>query len=108
MSFGMRRVVSFTSIEGRTKMGIVTWVVLGLIAGYFASMFMSASDGGLLQLAMGIGIAGAIVGGFSASFFGMGDLSTFSLYGSLFAAVGAVALLFTSLMLLIVLGDSRR
>jgi uncharacterized membrane protein YeaQ/YmgE (transglycosylase-associated protein family) len=89
-------------------MGIVTWVILGIVAGYFASRVMSARDGGLLQFLMVLGIAGAMIGGFSASYFGMGDLQTFSLYGSLFAAFGAAVALVGSGLLLLALGGAGR
>jgi uncharacterized membrane protein YeaQ/YmgE (transglycosylase-associated protein family) len=100
--------VSTTNSEGSTKLGIVTWIVLGIVAGYLASKFMSSSDGGLLQLLMLIGIGGAIVGGFGASYFGMGDLRTFTLFASLFVACGAIGVLFGSGMLLLAFGSHRR
>lgn len=76
-----------------------------IAAGYFASMFMSPprleigrfeiTDCGICNLQ-------------GASYFGMGDLRTFSLYGSLLAACSGTGVLFGSGMLLLVFGNSKR
>ncbi|HEY4718427.1 MAG TPA: GlsB/YeaQ/YmgE family stress response membrane protein, partial [Anaerolineales bacterium] len=54
--------------EKETRMGILSWIVVGLIAGWLAGMVMKGSGFGLLGNII-IGIAGAILGGFIASYF---------------------------------------
>ena len=44
-------------------MGIIGWIVLGLLAGAIAKAIMPGDDPGGIFVTMLIGIAGAIVGG---------------------------------------------
>ena len=53
-------------------MGIFSWIVLGIIAGALAKWLMPGKDGGGIFITMGLGIAGAFVGGFLGSFLGVG------------------------------------
>lgn len=48
-------------------MGIIGWIVLGLIAGAIAKFIMPGDDPGGIIVTMIIGIVGAILGGFLAS-----------------------------------------
>ncbi len=45
-------------------MGIIGWIVLGIIAGAIAKAIMPGNDPGGIIVTMLIGIAGALVGGF--------------------------------------------
>ncbi|MCV5261100.1 GlsB/YeaQ/YmgE family stress response membrane protein, partial [Vibrio parahaemolyticus] len=45
-------------------MGIISWIILGLIAGALAKWLMPGKDGGGWIATMLLGIAGAFVGGF--------------------------------------------
>ncbi|MCG8122680.1 MAG: GlsB/YeaQ/YmgE family stress response membrane protein, partial [Candidatus Thiodiazotropha taylori] len=45
-------------------MGIISWVILGLIAGALAKWLMPGKDGGGIFITMLLGIAGALVGGY--------------------------------------------
>ena len=56
-------------------MGIISWIVLGLIAGVLAKLIMPGRDPGGIIVTILIGIAGAIVGGFLFSLFGGGGVS---------------------------------
>src|SRR2546429_8090677 len=56
-------------------MGIIAWIVLGLIAGALAKLIMPGRDPGGIIVTMLIGIAGAIVGGFGFSLFGGGGVT---------------------------------
>jgi len=47
-------------------MGILAWIVVGLIGGAIAKMLMPGNDPGGLILTILLGIAGAVVGGFIA------------------------------------------
>ena len=69
--------------------GILSWLGFGVIAGLFTSRFMAGRDLGLIVFTTGVGVAGALVGGFLAAILGFGGIAPFSLYSLLFAALGA-------------------
>ncbi len=75
-------------------MGILSWLLLGLIVGALAKFIMPGEDPGGIFVTIGIGIAGAFVGGFIASFLGIATTGGFSLGGILTAIGGALLLLF--------------
>jgi uncharacterized membrane protein YeaQ/YmgE (transglycosylase-associated protein family) len=74
-------------------MGILSWILLGLIAGALAKFIMPGKDPGGFIVTILIGIAGAIVGGFLGSFIGLGRVESFDLGGIFIATVGAIILL---------------
>ena len=75
-------------------MGIIGWIVLGLIAGLIAKAIMPGDDPGGLIVTTLIGIVGAIVGGFIASALNIGDLDEFFDIGTwLIAIAGSLLLL---------------
>ena len=74
-------------------MGIISWILLGLIAGALAKFIMPGRDPGGIIVTILIGIAGAIVGGFLGSFIGLGRVESFDLGGIFIATVGAIILL---------------
>ncbi len=73
-------------------MGILSWIILGLIVGVLAKWIMPGKDPGGLVITVLIGIAGAFVGGFIATRLGVGDVTGFNL-GSLAIATGGALLL---------------
>ena len=73
-------------------MGILSWIVLGLIVGVLAKWIMPGDDPGGVFVTILIGIAGAFVGGFLATQLGLGSVSGFNL-GSLAIAIGGSLLL---------------
>ena len=73
-------------------MGILSWILFGLIVGALAKWIMPGDDPGGIVVTMLIGIAGAFVGGSIASFIGLGSFSGFNL-GSIVVAVGGALLL---------------
>ncbi len=75
-------------------MGILAWIVFGLIAGAGAKMIAPGKDPGGWLITLAIGIAGAVVGGFLASLLGFGGVSGFNLGSLLVAIVGALVVLF--------------
>jgi uncharacterized membrane protein YeaQ/YmgE (transglycosylase-associated protein family) len=76
-------------------MGILSWIVLGLIAGALAKMLMPGKDGGGWIITMALGIAGAFVGGFVGSALGLGGGTDGVNLGSIITATaGAFILLF--------------
>lgn len=80
-------------------MDILTWIVLGLVAGLIAKFVMPGNDPGGLIVTIVVGIAGAVIGGFVASALGFGAVSGVNLRSVIIAAIGAFALLFALRML---------
>jgi len=72
-------------------MGILAWIVVGLIAGWLASIVMRGGGSGILGDII-LGIVGALVGGFLASsVFGIPDaVSGLNLTSIIVAFLGAV------------------
>ena len=75
-------------------MGIISWIVFGLIAGALAKWLMPGKDGGGWLITIALGIGGSFVGGFLGSFLGLGSSGDFSLASILTATAGAFILLF--------------
>lgn len=72
-------------------MGILGWIVFGLIVGAVAKLLMPGRDPGGIIVTMLLGIAGALLGGFAGQalgFYREGEAA-----GFLMALVGAVVLL---------------
>lgn len=74
-------------------MGVVSWVILGLVAGILAKLIMPGKDGGGFVITVLLGIAGAFVGGWVGSFLGLGTTGGFSLGSIATATLGALLLL---------------
>ncbi|ECG8589119.1 GlsB/YeaQ/YmgE family stress response membrane protein [Salmonella enterica subsp. salamae] len=75
-------------------MGIIAWIIFGLIAGVIAKLLMPGRDGGGFILTCILGILGAVVGGWLATMFGIGgSISGFNLHSFLVAVVGAIVVL---------------
>ena len=74
-------------------MGVLAWIVLGLVAGGIAKLIMPGDQKGGCLLTMLLGIAGAVVGGFIGQSMGYGGVEDFS-WGSLgWAVLGSFLLL---------------
>lgn len=74
-------------------MGILSWIILGLIAGVLGKWLMPGKDPGGILVTILIGIAGALVGGFIASLLGIGGVGGINLGSIVIATLGAVLLL---------------
>ena len=74
-------------------MGILSWVLLGLVVGVLAKFIMPGKDPGGIFVTILIGIAGAFVGGFVGQLLGLGDISGFNLVSIALATAGAIVLL---------------
>jgi uncharacterized membrane protein YeaQ/YmgE (transglycosylase-associated protein family) len=86
-------------------MGILAWIVVGLIAGWLAGMVMRGGGYGLIGDIV-VGVVGALLGGWIATTFlhVAGGMTGINLYSILVAFVGAVVLL----VLLRLVGGGRR
>jgi uncharacterized membrane protein YeaQ/YmgE (transglycosylase-associated protein family) len=75
--------------------GIIAWIVLGLLAGMIAKAIMPGGDRSGIILTTLLGIAGALVGGFIATALGLGDPidEFFDLSTWVAAVVGALIIL---------------
>ncbi|MBL8794520.1 MAG: GlsB/YeaQ/YmgE family stress response membrane protein [Planctomycetia bacterium] len=74
-------------------MGIITWIVFGLIAGILAKFIMPGRGPGGILITIILGIVGALVGGFVGHALGIGDISGFNLHSMLLAVGGALLVL---------------
>ena len=74
-------------------MGILTWIIVGLIAGALGKLIMPGDDPGGIIVTIILGIVGAFVGGFVFNLFGGAGVTGFNLGSILVATVGAIILL---------------
>lgn len=77
-------------------MGIIGWIVLGLLAGLIAKALMPGEERTGVVLTTLLGIGGALLGGFLAAVLGLGDPidEFFDLSTWVAAIVGALLILF--------------
>ena len=77
-------------------MGIIGWIVLGLLAGFIAKAIMPGAERVGLILTTLLGVGGALLGGFLATAFGLGDPidEFFDLSTWVAAVAGALLILF--------------
>ncbi len=70
-------------------MSILTWIILGLVAGWVASLLMGSGGHGLIGDLV-VGILGAIVGGWLGSMLLGIDVTGFNFTSVVLSVVGAV------------------
>ena len=70
-------------------MGILSWIILGLIAGFIGSKIVERQGQGF-WLNIALGIIGALVGGFLFSFFGSSGVTGLNVWSMIVAIVGSV------------------
>lgn len=75
-------------------MGIISWIVVGFIAGLLAKLLMPGPGPDGLIITVLIGMAGASLGGFIVRFLGGTGATGFNVWSILVATLGAVVLLF--------------
>jgi uncharacterized membrane protein YeaQ/YmgE (transglycosylase-associated protein family) len=75
--------------------GIIGWIILGLLAGALAKAILPGDDPGGIIITTIVGVVGALVGGFVAKVLGFGDpIDEFFDWSTWLAAIiGAIALL---------------
>ena len=74
-------------------MGILLWIVFGLIAGALAKLVMPGRDPGGWIVTILLGIGGAVIGGIVSTTLGFGAISGFDLRSLLIAIGGSLVLL---------------
>lgn len=74
-------------------MGILTWIIFGLIAGAIAKFIMPGNQGMGWLMTIILGIVGAFVGGWIGTMLGWGTVEEFDIKSILLAVVGALAVL---------------
>jgi uncharacterized membrane protein YeaQ/YmgE (transglycosylase-associated protein family) len=72
--------------------GILSWIVLGAIAGWIGSMLVNKRGEGLFRDIV-LGIVGGVVGGWIFAALGSSGVSGFNLWSLFVAVVGAVVVL---------------
>jgi uncharacterized membrane protein YeaQ/YmgE (transglycosylase-associated protein family) len=73
-------------------MGIIAWLVLGLIAGFLASIVMKGGGYGIIGDII-VGVVGALIGGFLFSLLGSTGVTGLNLWSLLVAFIGACVLI---------------
>ena len=75
------------------SMGIISWIVLGAIAGFLANMLVGGKEGLIATIILGI--VGAVVGGYLAqAIFNKGDVTGVNIESIVISVIGAIIVLF--------------
>lgn len=75
-------------------MGIISWIVFGLIAGAIAKFILPGKDPGGIIVTMIIGIVGGLLGGWiSSALTGANAVSGFHVMSFVWAVIGSLILL---------------
>jgi uncharacterized membrane protein YeaQ/YmgE (transglycosylase-associated protein family) len=73
-------------------MGIIAWIIIGVVAGWLAEKIMGRSHGLITNLI--VGVIGAVIGGWLTSFTGFPVIVNALVTSIAVATIGAVILLF--------------
>jgi uncharacterized membrane protein YeaQ/YmgE (transglycosylase-associated protein family) len=73
-------------------MGILSWIILGLIAGFIGSKVVNKTGAGIIMDVL-LGVVGAVVGGFLAGLLGYGGVTGINIYSVVISVVGAIVVL---------------
>jgi len=73
-------------------MGIIAWLIMGLVAGFVASKLVNKQGEGI-AMDIVLGIVGAVVGGFIANVLGFHGITGFDVYSILISVLGAIVVL---------------
>jgi uncharacterized membrane protein YeaQ/YmgE (transglycosylase-associated protein family) len=80
------------TVAAAPYMGFISWIILGLIAGFIGSKIVNKTGEGLI-LDIVLGIVGAIVGGWLFSLVGSNGVTGLNLWSLLVAVIGAIVVL---------------
>ena len=75
-------------------MGLISWMVVGLVAGLLARWITPGPDPGGIIVTVLVGMAGASVGGFLVRILGGAGATGLNIWSILVATLGALILLF--------------
>jgi uncharacterized membrane protein YeaQ/YmgE (transglycosylase-associated protein family) len=73
-------------------MGLLSWIILGLIAGWLAHKLVAGRGQGLLMNTV-LGVVGAVVGGEIMTLLGRHEVNGLNLYSMAVAVAGAIVVL---------------
>jgi uncharacterized membrane protein YeaQ/YmgE (transglycosylase-associated protein family) len=73
-------------------MGIISWIILGLIAGFIGSKIVDKQGQGF-WLNIALGIVGALVGGFIFDLVGSTGVTGLNIWSMIVAIIGSVVVL---------------
>ena len=73
-------------------MGLISWIILGVVAGFIGSKIVNKSGQGFLMDIV-LGVVGAVVGGVIFSAFGAAGVTGLNIYSLIVAVIGAVVVL---------------
>ncbi|MCU5771978.1 GlsB/YeaQ/YmgE family stress response membrane protein [Erwiniaceae bacterium BAC15a-03b] len=79
-------------------MGLLSWIVIGLIAGLLVRKFFPGRQGGSIPTLV-LALVGALVGGYISSYFSWGTLATIEPRALLLALLGALVMLLVAKIL---------
>lgn len=74
-------------------MGILSWIILGGLAGWIASMLMGTDKSMGVVANILVGVVGALIGGFLVSLFGGSGVTGFNIWSLAVAILGSIVLL---------------
>jgi uncharacterized membrane protein YeaQ/YmgE (transglycosylase-associated protein family) len=74
-------------------MGVLGWIILGLVAGAIAKAVHRGDEPGGLLGTLVVGLVGAVAGGLIASAMGFGSVDSFFSLGTWLIAIGGALLL---------------
>ena len=80
--------------NGRKGVGLISWILVGAIAGMVAKRIVPGPDPGRFIVTVLLGMAGASVGGFVVGVLGGSGATGFNVWSVLVATLGAVILLY--------------
>jgi uncharacterized membrane protein YeaQ/YmgE (transglycosylase-associated protein family) len=74
-------------------MGILSWIILGVVAGWITSQLTRRTASGAYLANSVVGVVGALAGGFTANLVGRDPVFGFTLIGFFVAILGTVVFL---------------
>ncbi len=79
-------------------MTLVIWIAIGLAAGWLKRIIFPGKPGGFIPTLV-LAIVGALIGGYIATYFTSGDVTTLQPAGFLVALIGALLMLLVAMKL---------
>jgi uncharacterized membrane protein YeaQ/YmgE (transglycosylase-associated protein family) len=73
-------------------MGVISWIILGLIAGWLAGFFVNKPGSGMF-MNIALGVVGAVVGGIIMSAVGVGGVTGINIWSIIVSVIGAIVVI---------------